>query len=86
MTAQIADHEERAQEAGIPPVLRGMLGEHAARKWAELGDEVAVKREIIRTVAEIRLLPAGKGSRQPFGAHRLDWKWRFGPEAEENGA
>ncbi|MEN3610312.1 recombinase family protein [Plantactinospora sp. ZYX-F-223] len=86
LTAKIAEHEEQAKEAGIPPVLRGMLGEHATRKWAELGDEVAVKREIIRTVAEIRLLPAGKGSRQPFGAHRLEWKWRFGPEAEENGA
>lgn len=86
LTAQIAEHEARAQEAGIPPVLRGMVGEHAARKWAELGDEVAVKREIIRTVADIKLLRAGKGTRQPFGAHRLEWTWRFGPEVEENAA
>jgi DNA invertase Pin-like site-specific DNA recombinase len=84
LTAQIAEHEARAQEAGIPPVLRGMIGKHAARKWAELGDEVAVKREIIRTVADIKLMRAGKGSRQPFGAHRLEWTWRFAPEAEEN--
>jgi DNA invertase Pin-like site-specific DNA recombinase len=86
LTAQIAEHEARAKEAGIPPVLRGMLGEHAARKWAELGDEVAVKREIIRTVADIKLLRAGKGNRQPFGAHRLEWKWRFGSEAEQDTA
>ena len=56
LTAQIAEHEARAKEAGIPPVLRGMLGEHAARTWAELGDEVAVKREIIRTGVPTRTL------------------------------
>ena len=29
-----------------------------------------------------RLLRAGKGSRQPFGAHRLEWRWVLGPDAE----
>jgi site-specific DNA recombinase len=83
LEAQIAEHEARAAEAGIPPVLRGRIGPQAVAAWAELGDEVAVKREIIRTVADIKLLPAGKGSRQPFGRHRLDWRWKFGPEADE---
>ncbi|WP_307834758.1 recombinase family protein [Paractinoplanes lichenicola] len=77
---QIAAHDARAAEAGIPPVLRGRIGEQAVQAWAELGDEVAVKRDIIRTVADIRLKPAGKGSRRPFGRHRLDWRWKFGPE------
>ena len=40
---------------------------------AELGDEVAVKREIIRTVAEIRLPPARQGI-APFGRLRLEWR------------
>jgi site-specific DNA recombinase len=79
LTAQIAEHERRAADAGVPPVLRGRIGEQAIGAWAELGDEVAVKREIIRTVAEIKLRPAGKGSRRPFGRHRLDWQWNFGP-------
>ncbi|MBO3738006.1 recombinase family protein [Actinoplanes sp. NEAU-H7] len=78
---QIAQHEARASEAGIPPVLRGRIGKHAVEAWAELGDEVAVKRDIIRLVADITLLPAGKGSRRPFGRHRLGWKWRFGEDA-----
>jgi site-specific DNA recombinase len=39
-----------------------------------------VKRNIIRTVTDIRLKPAGKGNRRPFGRHRLDWQWKFGPE------
>ncbi|MBO3741647.1 recombinase family protein [Actinoplanes sp. NEAU-H7] len=80
---QIAQHEQRASEAGIPPVLRGRIGREAVAAWAALGDEVAVKRDIIRLVADIKLLPAGKGSRRPFGRHRLEWKWKFGVENEE---
>jgi site-specific DNA recombinase len=80
---QIAQHEQRASEAGIPPVLRGRIGKEAVAAWAELGDEVAVKRDIIRLVANIKLLPAGKGSRKPFGRHRLDWSWKFGGEYGE---
>jgi hypothetical protein len=86
LLAQIAEHESRAAEAGIPPVLRGRIGEQAVAAWAELGDEVAVKRDIIRTVADIRLLPAGKGSRRPFGRHRLEWTWKFGREHDDAAA
>jgi site-specific DNA recombinase len=86
LLAQIAEHDARAAEAGIPPVLRGRIGEQAVAAWAELGDEVAVKREIIRTVADIRLKPAGKGNRRPFGRHRLEWRWKFGPENDDAAA
>lgn len=86
LLAQIAVHEARAAEAGIPPVLRGRIGEQAVAAWAALGDEVAVKRGIIRTVADIRLKPAGKGNRRPFGRHRLDWRWKFGPEYDDAAA
>lgn len=68
LEAQIAEHEARAAEAGIPPVLRGRIGPQAVTAWAELGDEVGVKREIIRTVAGIKLLPARhKGDRSTVG-------------------
>jgi site-specific DNA recombinase len=80
LLAQITGHEARAAEAGVPPVLRGRIGEQAMAAWTALGDEVAVKRDIIRTVADIRLKPAGKGNRRPFGRHRLEWRWKFGPE------
>ncbi|WP_432839073.1 recombinase family protein [Dactylosporangium sp. CA-092794] len=82
LLGQIEQHEATAKEAGIPPVLRGRIGADAVAAWAELGDEVAVKRDIIRTVADIRLLPAGKGSRKPFGRHRLEWTWKFGEQDE----
>ena len=85
LEAQIAEHEAREAEAGIPPVLRGRIGPEAVSAWAELGDEVGVKREIIRTVAGIKLLPARyKGDRSPFGAHRLDWTWKFGPDSDQD--
>jgi site-specific DNA recombinase len=86
LLAQIAEHESRAAEAGIPPVLRGRIGEQAVAAWAELGDEVAVKRDIIRLVADIRLRPAGKGNRRPFGRHRLNWRWKYGAEYDVPGA
>jgi GNAT superfamily N-acetyltransferase len=43
LLAQIEAHEAAAKEAGIPPVLRGRIGEDAVSAWAALGDEVAVK-------------------------------------------
>ncbi len=82
----IAGHEKRAAQAGIPPVLRGRIGAEAVAAWAALGDEVAVKRDIIRLVADIQLRPAGKGVREPFTRHRLDWRWKYGPQNGETTA
>jgi site-specific DNA recombinase len=71
LTARIQDAEAKAKETGIPPVLRGRIGPQAVAAWAALADDLAVKREIIRTVADIELLPAAhKGERRPFGRHR----------------
>jgi site-specific DNA recombinase len=83
LLTRIGVREQEAVDAGVPPVLRGRIGPAAVAAWADLGDEVAVKREIIRAIADIRLLPAGKGRREPFGRHRLEWTWRFGPTADD---
>lgn len=78
--AGIAAAEQRAAAAGIPPVLRGRLGSEALDAWAELGDNVAVKRDIIRAVAQIKLFPAGKGHTgwSLTDSDRLTWRWKFG--------
>lgn len=76
---QIAEAEARANDAGLPPVLRGRIGPHAAKEWAALGDNIAVKRDIIRALLSIELLKAGKGSRVKFGPHRLRLHWLIGP-------
>lgn len=83
LLARIDEQEQVAADAGVPTVLRGRIGPEAVAAWQGLGDDVAVKREVIRAVADIRLLPAGKGTRRPFGRHRLDWRWRFGPTADQ---
>ena len=52
---------------------------------AEIGEQLARKREIYRRVAEIRLLRAGKGNRHPPGAQRLECRWLLGqgePDAD----
>ncbi|MGH3649041.1 MAG: recombinase family protein [Micromonosporaceae bacterium] len=74
---RITEAEQRAEDAGVPPVLRDMIGPDAMASWARLGDEVGVKREIINTIAEIRVKPAGKGNRN-FGPHRVVWRWKYG--------
>ena len=49
--------------------------------WQDLGNDIPVKREIIRLVADIKLLRAGfKGERRTFGRHRLACRWKFGPQ------
>ena len=79
LLAGIAAAEQMAVDAAIPPVLRGRIGDQAVVTWQGLGEEVAVKREIIRAVADIELLPAGKG-RRAFAPDRIRWTWKLGPD------
>ncbi|MCP2326972.1 DNA invertase Pin-like site-specific DNA recombinase [Hamadaea flava] len=76
LSKKIAAAEVEAKEAGVPPVLRGMIGPHAEQHWLELGDDVARKREIINEVLELKLLPVGKGTRT-FGPHRVWRRWKL---------
>jgi site-specific DNA recombinase len=62
---RIAQADQQAAEAAPPPLLRGLVGPDAAAKWATL--DTAAKREVIRMVAQISVMPAGKGlSSTPF--------------------
>ncbi|WP_244870533.1 recombinase family protein [Catellatospora sp. IY07-71] len=71
---RIKGAEAKAREAGVPPVLRGMIGPHAEAEWAALGDDVARKREIIKEIFELKLMPAGKGTRK-FSGSRVAKRW-----------
>jgi site-specific DNA recombinase len=73
---KIVAAEEEAQQAGIPAVLRGMIGQHAEAHWLALGDDVARKREVINEVLELKLLPVGKGTRT-FGPQRVWRRWKL---------
>jgi hypothetical protein len=82
LEAQIAEQEKISAEAAIPPILWGRIGPEAIGARAALSDQMAVKRDIIRTVAQIKLLPPVNGD-MTFGPHRLNWSWRFGPHEAE---
>ena len=56
---RIAQADRQAADAA-PPLLRGLVGPDAAAKWVML--DTAAKREVIRMVARISVIPAGKGS------------------------
>jgi site-specific DNA recombinase len=56
---RIALADQQAAEAATPPLLRGLVGPDAAAKRATL--DTAAKREVIRMVAQISVIPVGKG-------------------------
>lgn len=71
--------EEQLKAAGIPPILRAVIGPCAAEAWVAL--DIAAQREIIRMLADITVCkstnPAGKG--QPkgyFDPERVKVTWR----------
>jgi DNA invertase Pin-like site-specific DNA recombinase len=78
---QIAAAEERARDAVMPRVLADNIGAAFAHRWVNVLD-IPVKRQILRHVADIRLLPAGKGNWHKTIADRVHWRWLLGPDAE----
>jgi site-specific DNA recombinase len=60
----IADAEQRATDAAIPPLLRGLIGPDAAEKWSRM--QTAAKRDVIRIITEISIAHAGSGTRIPL--------------------
>lgn len=80
LLARIGEAEGRAAELGTPPVLRGRVGPGAAAAWAALAEDgLAVKRDIIRTVAALELMPVGGGVRRSLGnPDHLKWTWKLG--------
>jgi DNA invertase Pin-like site-specific DNA recombinase len=77
LKVSIADAEARAQQAGLPPVLRGRIGRHAAREWAALADSLAVKRDIIREILSVELLRT-EGDQRRFTPQRARLAWTYG--------
>jgi site-specific DNA recombinase len=57
LRAQKERAEIRAAQAPIPPVLRDIIGPKAAQNWSDLAGNVAVKRQVIKLLTNITLLP-----------------------------
>ena len=75
--------EQAAKDAGLPAVLKNVIGPRAASKWVHLS--VQQKREVIRMVAEVTVHPAGYGNqfRKVEARERCSWRWLIGPEANK---
>jgi len=82
LQAAIAEAEQRVQDATVPQVLRGNVGPQAKASWYAL--DLETKRQIIRTVADIRVHRVGRGggNKQVPVKDRVEWQWLLGPEAQ----
>lgn len=77
LVPQIEYAEARAEKLSLPAVVSGRIGRHAVGAWAGLDGDIAAKRDIIRSIASIRLLRAKPG-RGSLGPHRVDITWLVG--------
>jgi site-specific DNA recombinase len=75
--------DDIAQAATMPTVLRGKLGKQARTGWDDLDRDG--KRQLIRTVADIRVRrsePWQRGPRALPVHERVEWRWLLGPTAQ----
>jgi site-specific DNA recombinase len=75
----VAEAEQREKAATLPAVLAGNIGPQAKGGWDAL--DLAGKRLIIRTVAEIRVCRVGRG-RKVHPAARVKGRWLLGDGAD----
>ncbi|WP_067470170.1 recombinase family protein [Actinomadura macra] len=81
LKAKIEEQEGKARNSSVPPVLRGRIGPDARPAWESL-DDLEVKRQIIRAVADIRVVRTGKGRARMPVRERVIWRWLVGPDQQ----
>lgn len=69
---QIAELEQRARQSVLSPLVGEMAGPQAAERWGSA--TITRRRDLVRALVEIRILPTGKG-RRAFDPDcvQLDW-------------
>jgi DNA invertase Pin-like site-specific DNA recombinase len=77
LLARIKEAERVAQAATLPPVLVGNIGPQAQAGWDAL--DLMGKRQIVQTVADIRVRRVGRGRTVPI-RDRVAWTWLLGPQ------
>ena len=75
LTVKIREANVRADRASIPPALRDLLepGADVRQRWADA--TLAAKRDVIRTLMEVRVRPSGQNSFMPTH-ERVDVTWK----------
>lgn len=83
LLARIEEEDEKAGQAQVPPVLRGRIGPGASAAWSEI-DDIAIKRQMFRICADIRVMRIGKSGAKCVPAEdRTIWTWSLGPAKQE---
>lgn len=70
--------EHTARTSGLPPALRGIAGQNPGQVWQGL--ELSARREIVRSLVEVRVAPGGRGACVPIG-ERIKFKVIVGADA-----
>jgi site-specific DNA recombinase len=73
MLEKIRMAERRVSKAMRSPLLAGVVGPKARELWAELS--MPQRREIIRLLVDVRIIPAGRG-RRTFDPALVDVQWK----------
>lgn len=71
---QIEDARRRARPTPVPTVLRKLAGPGARGRWPGLG--VALQRETVDLLLEIRIMPVTRRGSRRFDPDRIRWSWR----------
>jgi site-specific DNA recombinase len=83
---RIGEAEQRARSAGRPPVLvlASTVDFQTRAGWDAL--DLAIKRQIIAGIAEIRVYPVGRGRKTIHPVDRTKIDWLLGPGSEGSDA
>lgn len=73
LLGEIREVERRAVPRGVPSAVLELTAGDVQQRWDGL--VVAQKREVIRALLVIRILPTGKGTRR-FDPDKVDVRWR----------
>lgn len=76
LLVEIKEAERRAVPRGMPAVVTMLTGADVAGRWGEL--TVIQRRQVIRALMTVRILPAGKGTRS-FNPNSVEIIWRGTP-------
>jgi site-specific DNA recombinase len=78
--------DKRGEPATIPAALGNLVGPEAEAAWNRASLEV--KRQVIRMVADITLMPSDRSGAEArwYGApvsERVQWRWLLGPDTDQ---
>lgn len=73
---RIEELRRQAEPTSVPEAIRKLAGPRAREVWADPAFTIALKRETVALVLDIRVVPAAVRGRKRFDPERVKWEWR----------